>query len=338
MEKFLTITSDPSHRPKTDPRQGGAEKAARQKFHCALMQKGTAIEDMILRSIKGYEVVVHKFDSIEQLYVHSQRVMIEMIIVASHGSADWMLELLPKIKRDSTLQFIPIVFYHPDPHKEMVVKAYRQGVDEVVTSSWDYQIMGVKMEMLLARSRRDLGVNPTTKLPGPAAIEQEIAARLKSCENVAVCYADLDDFKAYNDYHGYVYGDKIILMVSRILRDTVHDLVNNGFVGHVGGDDFVFLIPYDKVDIVCKNIIDIFDKMIPFRYQEADRERGYIEVADRRGQMDRFPIMTISIAVLPCQAQNFTHVGEMSHMIADLKKYTKTLPGSNYMIERRKKY
>ena len=307
-------------------------------FHCALIQRGTAVEDRIIRTIKPFNVIIHKFNSIEELYTHSQRVILEMIVIAGNGPAGWMLELLPRIKRDSTLQFVPVVLFHPSPDKRDVIEAYRYGVDEVINSFWDFELVTAKMEMLIARSKRDLGVNPTTKLPGPAAIEQDINMRLRNGEYIAVCYADLDNYKAFNDYYGYVYGDKIILMTAHILRTTVHDLVPNGFVGHIGGDDYIFVIPFAKVDIVCKNIISTFDKMIPIRYEEEDRERGYIDVGNRFGKIERFPIMTISIAVIPNQDKAFTHVAEMSHMMADLKKITKTKPGSNYMIERRKKY
>ena len=109
-------------------------------------------------------------------------------------------------------------------------------------------------------------------------------------------------------------------------------------MGHIGGDDFIFVVPCEAVEPVCKNIIATFDRMAPYRYDEKDRERGWIEVPNRRGVIERFPIMTISIAVIVNQKRMFKHPGEMSHMMADLKKYTKSLPGSNYMIERRNKY
>ncbi|MCP4580457.1 MAG: diguanylate cyclase [candidate division Zixibacteria bacterium] len=326
----LTVKSTPT--ANTKKRKSGTN------FHCALIQRGTAVEDRILRSIKPYNVIIHKFASIDELYTHGQRVMLEMIVIAGSGPTSWMMELLPRIKRDSALQFVPVVLFHPGPEKDVIIEAYQRGVDEVITNFWDFELVTAKMEMLIARSKRDLGVNPTTRLPGPAAIEHEINIRLKNGENIAVCYGDLDNFKAYNDYYGYIYGDKIILITSHIIRTTVHDLVPNGFVGHIGGDDYIFVIPLAKVDIVCKNILSTFDKMIPFRYKEEDRERGYIDVANRMGEMERFPLMTLSIAAIPNQDRAFTHVGEMSHMMADLKKYTKTQPGSNYMIERRKKY
>ncbi len=307
-------------------------------FHCALMQRGTAVEDRIIRSIRKYEVIIHPFSNFDELYTICQRTMLEMIVIAGNSQANWMMELLPHIKRDSTLQFIPVVFFHPSPEKKLIIEAFNNGVDDVITNFWDYELVTAKMQMLISRSIRDLSVNPTTKLPGPAAIENETNIRLNSGEKVAVCYGDLDNFKAYNDYYGYVYGDKIILMTSHIIKTTVHDLVYNGFVGHIGGDDFIFVIPLDKVDIVCKNIISTFDKMIPIRYLQEDRDRGWIEVPDRRGVLEKFPLMTISIAVIPNQRKAFKHIAEMSHMMADLKKFTKTKAGSNYMVERRRKY
>jgi GGDEF domain-containing protein len=249
-----------------------------------------------------------------------------------------MRPLIQEIKSHSILQFIPILLNVPAADKEFVVNSYKLGVEEIVTGDWDRDIELAKMEMLIFRSRRDLSVNPSTKLPGPSAIEYEIDKRLQTGEKFAVCYGDLDNFKAYNDYYGYVYGDKMIRMTSLIIRNVVQDLTPLGFVGHIGGDDFIFIVPVDMIDPVCKNVIATFDRMSPYRYAESDRERGWIEIQNRRGIVERFPIVTISIAVIINQKKMFKHPGEMSHMMADLKKYTKSLPGSNYMIERRKKY
>jgi diguanylate cyclase (GGDEF)-like protein len=203
---------------------------------------------------------------------------------------------------------------------------------------WDPEIFGVKIQMLSERSKRDLGVNPTSRLPGPILIERYIEQKIEIGEEFSVCYLDIDNFKAYNDYYGYFYGDRVIRLTAHIIRDVVFDLVPDGFVGHVGGDDFVFIIPYSKVEIVNSNIIKTFDRIIPYKYKTVDRERGKIVAKNRRGEYEVFPLLTISIAVVVNHSGMFTHVGELSHMLADLKKYTKKLAGSNYMIERRRKY
>lgn len=308
------------------------------KFHCGLCQRDTAMESALKESLSRYDVVIHHFDTISELYEHNQRSYIDLIVFSAGSDPYWLRSLVEEVKSHSILQFIPILIFAPEADKEFVVKSYKLGVEEVITGQWDCDIELAKMEMLIFRSRRDLSVNPSTKLPGPSAIEYEIDKRLQTGEKFAVCYGDLDNFKAYNDYYGYVYGDKMIRVTSLIIRNVVQDLTPQGFVGHIGGDDFIFIVPVESVEPVCKNVIATFDRMSPYRYAESDRERGWIEVANRRGVVERFPIVTISIAVIINQKKMFKHPGEMSHMMADLKKYTKTLPGSNYMIERRKKY
>jgi GGDEF domain-containing protein len=315
-----------------------AVRAQSNKLHCGLCQREASIEGLLATSLAGYDLVIHHFDTIGELYEQNQRSYIDLIVFAAGDEPSWFLPLVREIRTHSILQFIPIVAFTPNAAKNFLIDAYKAGVEELISGAWDHQIEAAKMEMLIFRSRRDISVNPSTKLPGPSAIEYEIDKRLRTGEKFAVCYGDLDNFKAYNDYYGYVYGDKMIRITSLIIRNVVQDLTKQGFVGHIGGDDFIWIVPIELVEPVCKNIIATFDRMVPFRYHEVDRERGWIEVSNRRGVIEQFPIVTISIAVIINQKRMFKHPGEMSHMMADLKKYTKSIPGSNYMIERRKRY
>jgi diguanylate cyclase (GGDEF)-like protein len=154
----------------------------------------------------------------------------------------------------------------------------------------------------------------------------------------AMGYADLDNFKAYNDYYGYVDGDKVIRLTSTVIKDIVFDLCREGFVGHIAGDDFIVVVPAHLVDRVFSTIIRTFDTLIPYRYEPEDRQRGYITTKSRRGEVENFPILTISIAVVVNIEQKFAHIGEISKMLVDLKTAAKLQAGSTYMVERRKKY
>jgi len=313
-------------------------RAREGKLHCGLCQHDISFEALLRDSLYDHELVIHHFDTISELYEHNQRSFIDLVIFSSGSDPSWIIPLTKEIKSHSILQFMPILAYVPAASKEFIVSCYKLGIEEVVGKIWDRELEKAKIEMLMFRSRRDLSVNPSSKLPGPNAVEYEIDKRLRIGDKFAVCYADLDNFKAYNDYYGYVFGDKMIRISSLIIRNVVQDLTPQGFVGHIGGDDFIFIVPAEIVEPVCKNIIATFDRMAPYRYEERDRDRGWIEVSNRRGVIERFPIVTISIAVIVNQKRMFKHPGEMSHMMADLKKYTKSLPGSNYMIERRRKY
>ena len=308
------------------------------KIHLGLCQLGTDIEQDLMSLKLNDIVVIHKFDTPDQLYEHNQRSYIDLVLLASGPDKSWITDMIRRIKSQSILEYIPVMVFAPGASRELLISILKEGGDEVSVDEWDRDVVSARIEMLINRSRRDLGVNPSSRLPGPTVIEYEIDRRLKAGRKFAVCYADLDNFKAYNDYYGYMYGDKMIKITSHIIRNIVHDLTPQGFVGHIGGDDFVFIIPPNMVKQVCTNVIATFDRMVPYRYEEADRERGWIEVPNRKGEMERYEIVTISIAVLKNQKRMFNHPGEMSHMMADLKKYTKTLPGSNYVIERRRKY
>jgi len=261
-----------------------------------------------------------------------------MVLIAAGDDFEAIEKIVSQSQDQMFLSIIPKVIYYPGSDEAIYDKALEWEADELLVGAWDEKGFRVRIKMLLKRSRRDLGVNPSSRLPGPSMIEKRINHLIELNRDFAVCYLDLDNFKAYNDYYGYFYGDKVICMTSQIVRDIVFDLVPDGFIGHVGGDDFIFVIPYKKIEAVCSNIIKTFDRLIPYKYKDEDRERGKIVTRNRFEEDEVFPLLTVSIAVLVCQDGAFSHAGEMSHMLADLKKYTKKLAGSNYMIERRKKY
>ena len=307
-------------------------------FHCALYQQGVEIEDRLARILKAQKARFHSFSKLSHLEELIQKHILGLIAIAGKGSFRAELNLTKSIKKHPILSLAPVILYHPHPTTKAILTGLNFGADDFFYSRWDTELFAAKLNMIIKRSHRDLGVNPTTRLPGTSIIEREIARRIKGGEKFAACYGDLDDFKAYNDYYGYHYGDSLIKMTSEIIRDVVFTSTPNSFVGHIGGDDFVFIIPSEKIDLVCGKIIEIFDRMIVRRYKKEDLTRGHIVTENRRGKKETFPIMTLSIAVLINNERMFRHQGEISHMIADLKKYTKSLPGSNYFVERRKKY
>jgi len=307
-------------------------------FYCAIYQNGVEIRERLRRSLTKRKAQFLPFSHFDQLETLIEKYVLDLVFIAGKGSFTEELNCTKRIKKHPILSLAPLVLYHPHPNIKVVLAGFNSGADEFFFSKWDHKLFSFKLKMIISRSRRDLGVNPTTRLPGTNIIEKEMSKRIKRGQNFAACYADLDNFKAYNDYYGYHYGDSLIKMTSEIIRDVVYSYTKNSFVGHIGGDDFVFIIPTEKIHIICDQIIKIFDRMIIRRYKKEDVLRGYIVTASRKGKTEKFPIMTLSIAVIVNQRRMFRHLGEISHMIADLKSYTKTLPGSNYFIERRKKY
>lgn len=292
----------------------------------------------LLAAFREFHPQVLPFSNTQELMSLAQRTLLDLVVIPAEGSAVREIVLGAKAKAVPSLMVVPVIIWHRDPDPETAQQILSSTIDDMVTGGADDATAHARLRLALRRSWRDLDVNPSSRLPGPTTIERVLQERIHSKEGFAVCYADLDDFKAYNDYYGYFYGDKVIKMTSRVVRDSVFEHQPNGFVGHIGGDDFVFVIDPTKAKKVCQTIIARFEAEIGLCYEPRDRRNGYIISKNRRGVPESFPLMNISIAVVVDRGGMFTHVGEISHMVADLKKYAKTIPGSNYVFERRSKY
>ena len=194
----------------------------------------------------------------------------------------------------------------------------------------------MRLSVLLRRSDRDTFVHPSTRLPGTHEIEADITRRLAIGEPFAACYADLDHFKEFNDRYSYNDGDRVIRILAKILHDVVKGICGEqGFVGHIGGDDFIFNVPATAVADTCGEVIAVFDALVPYQYSEQDRRAGYFFGKDRRGQLHRVPLMTVSIGVVTNERRTFVHAALMTELATEMKSYAKTLDGSLYTVDRR---
>ena len=157
-------------------------------------------------------------------------------------------------------------------------------------------------------------------------------------EEFSVLYLDLDNFKAYNDVYGFLEGDEIIKFTANTILKCVHTLIpSGGFIGHIGGDDFVAIVPTLDCEELCKNIIANFDSQVTKYFTEEDIEKGYIEVANRKGIIEQFPLTSISIAVVEVEKDRFSNILEIGEVGAQVKHMAKSIMGSSYAVDRRKK-
>lgn len=259
-----------------------------------------------------------------------------MVLVDGNGDHSYGLSLTRILKADPYTAIVPVAFLEDAHVERRVHEAFRAGADEVLTPFFDPEEQRARLEVLLTRTERNVSVHPSTRLPGTSEIEREIKRRMDQGGNFAVCYADLDHFKEYNDRYSYNDGDRVILILSRILHDVVKGLCGHeGFVGHIGGDDFILVMPLPMTDAVCAEIITVFDALIPLQYSDADRRAGYFFGKDRRGQLHKVPFMTLSIGIVTNERRRFTHPAQVSELATEMKSYAKTLPGSVFVIDRR---
>jgi len=232
---------------------------------------------------------------------------------------------------------VPIIILTAKGETEDKLRGFEAGADDYITKPFGPQELLARVRAKIRRVEVDSSLSPLTRLPGNLAIETELRRRIDDAESFAVIYIDLDNFKAFNDVYGFTHGDEAIQMLARITVDIVRRRgTNTDFVGHIGGDDFIVVTQPDRSEEIAKEIIAEFDRDIRNLYSAKDLRAGYIETRDRRGALNRFPIMTISMALVlndRGQLGNYAQVGEAA---AELKRYAKSIAGSVYVKDKRR--
>ena len=245
-------------------------------------------------------------------------------------------EACEKIKNDFATSFIPVIMLTSQDQVQNKVHGLGKGADDYVIKTVDPLELQARIEMVIRRTQEQSGANPLTRLPGNLVLEREIKKRLDSGEPFSVCYCDLDNFKAYNDKYGYEAGDRVIFHTAQTIMNSVRALGDNGdFVGHIGGDDFVVVTTPVRDKLTCKAIAETFDGSIVKFYHAEDLERGSIQIENRSGTLERFPIMSITMAIVSGVKGDFPSTHVIAERAAELKKYLKKYAGSNYLSERR---
>lgn len=262
-----------------------------------------------------------------------------MIVLDAREAAD-VPEVCRRCKRDAYAALVPCVVLiqpnNPGGDLSDTAALFEAGADEVLDVGLAAAEARARLDAAVRRSVRDLAAQPTTGLPGPPAIDAELERRLRDGGAFAACYADLDHFKEYNDRYGFGEGDRVIRMVARLLYDVaVGTAGDEAFVGHIGGDDFLCVLPLDVAAEACTLIVDTFDLLAPVQYNAADRRAGYYLGKDRRGQLHRVPLMTLSLGVATTERRRYDSASEVSRLASEMKSFAKTLPGSVFAFDRR---
>ncbi len=294
-----------------------------------------SLQDLKELFANNYE---YRFINVSTEEINKALMNIPSLIIIDEDNVDRDIEeLCATIRKNEDNSITPIIVLSSNANKEHRLNVLKTAVEYYIRKpvDQDYLYYTIKNIMRLLYTNRR--VSPLTGLPGNVQIHAELKKRLFNKEEFGVLYVDLDNFKAYNDVYGFVKGDEIIKFTARTIVRNVHSIENNdSFVGHIGGDDFVAIVSKTDYDEVCRNIINEFDEEILAYFTEEDRKRGYIEVANRRGILEDFPLTSISIGVVDVEPDRFNNILEIGEVGAQVKHVAKTTLGSSYAIDRRR--
>jgi diguanylate cyclase (GGDEF)-like protein len=246
-------------------------------------------------------------------------------------------ELTRRLRQDSRTASVSVIMLTARGLSADKLEGFSVGADDYIVKPFDTPELLARIHGVLRRAKEMRAQSPLTGLPGNIRIEEEIESRIQAGARFAVLYVDLDHFKAFNDHYGFMRGDQMIQLTGRLLQDE--GLAVGGpdtFVGHVGGDDFVIVCEEERATEAAEAVIARFDRDAPQQYDESDREQGYIEVTSRRGEVQRFPIVSVSIGVATTAMRTFSHFAEAVAIATEMKAFTKRRSeGSSWAADRR---
>jgi diguanylate cyclase (GGDEF)-like protein len=245
-------------------------------------------------------------------------------------------ELTRRLRQDPRTASVSIIMLTARGLSADKLEGFAIGADDYIVKPFDTPELLARIRGVLRRSRDMRAQSPLTGLPGNVRIEEEIDGRVDQGIPFAILYADLDHFKAFNDHYGFMRGDQVIQSSARLFEEVSSDETGGAaFVGHVGGDDFVVVVDPGKAEAVAQAIVERFDREAPGLYDPDDRDRGYIEVTNRRGELQRFPVLTVSIGVASTDKRAFQHYAEAVAVATEMKQFTKGSTGSSWAMDRR---
>lgn len=245
-------------------------------------------------------------------------------------------ELTRQLRQDPRTQNISVIILTARGLSADKLEGFAIGADDYIVKPFDTPELLARVRGVLRRSKETRDESPLTGLPGNGRVQEEIESLLSAGGEFALLFADLDNFKAYNDHYGFARGDEVVRSTGALLAQVAADLgVDEPLVGHLGGDDFVVVVAPTAAALVADTIVQRFDQIIGEHYDPEDLERGSIEVLNRRGERQRYGPLTISIGVASTQRRAFAHFAEVIAVATEMKTFTKSTPGSSWAIDRR---
>lgn len=279
-----------------------------------------------------------KFKSVE-----SQRIdcvlkeIPDLIIINEDNLKGKLNDLCSKIRNDADNAITPIIVVSSDEDINHKIDVIQNSVEYFIEKSLGKEYLYYTINNIARLLTVNRTVSPLTGLPGNVKIQSELKKRLSSKEPFTVLYLDLDNFKSYNDVYGFLRGDEIIKLTAKVTTNNVYNIKDNDvFVGHIGGDDFVAVLDGEvNYENICQNIITEFDSEIKNYFNSEDWEKGYLEIQNRKGIMEQFPLTSLSIGVVVADKNRFANILEIGEVGAQVKHVAKSTQGSCYAINRR---
>lgn len=300
-----------------------------------IIVKDGEIKKLIKKKFFSSPYETYYFDDIKDALQIIYDEIPDLVIIEAINNPKIEISIINELKNDPIFVSMNVIaIVSPDFYTE---EWQNFIVDDYIRVNNLSQDLLMRINLCFERVERVIATSPLTKLPGNLVIQKEIQKRLNRGDVFALAYADLDNFKPFNDKYGFSRGDEVIKMLGRLILNIVRNEQPTGsFVGHIGGDDFVYIMSPEMIEKTTQKIINIFDNLIKNFYDEEDIRRGYIESINREGKIQFYPIMTVSVGITSNRYRIFNHFSEMAEVASIMKSVAKKQKDKRYAIDRRR--
>lgn len=284
----------------------------------------------------------------KDIFKQVERHPIDMILLDTLFAGEDGFSVCHQLKQQQSTKDIPVIFISSINTVAAEATAFDVGAADYITKPFNAPtvLARIRNQLRLSEAISELkrlnqlalDANPNTGLPGNNSILSELERAITQQQEVCVVYADLDHFKIYNDTYGFAKGDELIIFTANVIKVALNSCgCTNTFVGHIGGDDFVFILPSGYCEAVAKEIIDRLAGGMSEFYSLEDLERGYVNALNREGEERHYPLASISMGGVDLAQRKVDCVFEVVDICTEMKKAAKKQAGSNVLMCQRYK-
>ncbi len=284
--------------------------------------------------LEGFEVSIARDGEEALAQIHEDPpdlVLLDVMMPRIDG-----VEVCRRLRADPATSHLAVIMLTAKSLSADKVVGLTAGADDYLIKPFDTLELVARVRSTMRRNAEMRAASPLTNLPGNTRIDEEISNRMAAGATFAVCYFDLDNFKAYNDAYGFLRGDDAILALARSLQTAVLDAGKpTPFLGHVGGDDFVVVCDVSQAEPLCAQTLELFDAVVPSLYDSDDAQRGHVALTDRQGNLRKFPLVSVSAGIASTGRRQFSDHRQVVAVATEMKNVAKATPGSSVAVDRR---
>ena len=171
------------------------------------------------------------------------------------------LEVARRLKGDVMWSRTPILMLTALAGVDDQVHGLEAGADAYMSKPFDLRELGARVKAMIRTARRERDRSPSTNLPGSRAIDEEIESALKAGKPTSVVHIDLLHFDPYADSVGIARSEDTVKSLGAWLLEAARGASGGGgFIGHIGGSDFIAVVAPEHSEPFIAAAKSIFDE------------------------------------------------------------------------------